>query len=217
MLTDSGPDLAKLLVGSEGTLGVVTAATLRTMPLAGGTSVALLGFPTLDAAVRAGLDLRYFEPVACDLLDRRLLSVTRRVGDSFGQIPPAVGAVLLVTFEADTEREATERAWGVVETLRTSHLMRVLAEPTCSPEGKARVRGVREAAVAGLYSLSRGPRPVAFIEDVGVPADAAPRITSRACRTSSSDPRSPRRSSFTRSPVRFTRGRSSISTIPTTA
>jgi FAD/FMN-containing dehydrogenase/Fe-S oxidoreductase len=174
ILTESGPDLAKLLVGSEGTLGIVTAVTLRTVPLAGGTSIALLGFPTLDAAVRAGLDLRFFEPVACDLLDRRMLSVTRRVGDSFGQIPAAVGAALLVTFEADTEREATERAWGVVETLRTSHLMRVLAEPSCSPEGKALVLGVREAAVAGLFSLSRGPRPIAIIEDVGVPADSLP-------------------------------------------
>src|SRR5207248_4244612 len=135
VLTPDGPDLAKLLVGSEGTLGVVTAATLRTVPLPGGTCLTLLGFPTLDAAVRAGLDLRKFEPVGCDLLDRRLLSVTRRTGagEAVSQIPPAVGAALLLTIEGDTEREAGERAWGGVETLRESHLMRVLAEPTCSP------------------------------------------------------------------------------------
>jgi FAD/FMN-containing dehydrogenase/Fe-S oxidoreductase len=174
VLTETGPDLAKLLVGSEGTLGIVTAATLRTLPLAGGTCLTLLGFPTLDAAVRAGLDLRSAGPIACDLLDRRMLSVTRRASDTLAQIPPAVGAVLLVTFEGDTEREATERAWGVVETLRTSHLMRVLAEPTCSPVGRARVLAVREAAVAGLFSLAGGSRPLAFIEDVGVPADSLP-------------------------------------------
>ena len=142
------------------------------MPLPGGTAVALLGFPTLDAAIRAGLDLRAHEPVACDLLDRRLLSVTRGKGES--QIPPAVGAALLVTFEADTEREATERAWGVVEALRSRHLMRILADPVGSPEGVARVRAVRAAAVAGLQNLARGPRPLAFIEDVGVPPDALP-------------------------------------------
>lgn len=174
VMTETGPDLAKLLVGSEGTLGIVTAATLRTVPLAGGTCLTLLGFPTLDAAVRAGLELRDAGPVACDLLDRRMLSVTRRAGESLASIPPAVGAVLIVTFEGDTEREATERAWGVVETLRTSHPTRVLAEPTCSPEGRARVLGVREAAVAGLFSLAAGSRPLALIEDVGVPADSLP-------------------------------------------
>jgi FAD/FMN-containing dehydrogenase/Fe-S oxidoreductase len=175
VLTPDGPDLAKLLVGSEGTLAVVTAATLRTVPLPGGVCLALLGFPTLDAAVRAGLDLRTSAVTACDLLDRRLLSATRRAGgEGYGAIPPAVGAALVVTVEGDTEREATEAGWGVVERLRRSHLLKVLADPTCTPEGTARVRGVRAAAVAGLYGLGRGPRPAAFVEDVGVPADALP-------------------------------------------
>ncbi len=179
-LTPDGPNLAKLLVGSEGTLGIVTSATLRTLPLPGGTSLSLLGFPTVEAAIRAGLDLRNFDPAACDLLDRRLLSGTRRPGsgDGVSAIPPAVGAALVLTIEGDTEREATERAWGIVETLRESHLLLVLADPTCSPEGMARVRGVREAAVAGLYGLSRGSRPLAFVEDVGVPAESVAEFVS---------------------------------------
>ncbi len=170
--TPKGPDLAKLLVGSEGTLAVVTSATLRTIPLPGGTALALVGFPTLDAAVRGGLDLRQFDPVSCDLLDRRLLSVSRRTGsDGIGSIPPSVGAALLITFEGDTEREATEHATNAIETLRRTHLMRLLAEPSCQPDRVARVRGVREAAVAGLYGLTRGSRPLAFVEDIGVPPE----------------------------------------------
>ncbi|HVL15203.1 MAG TPA: FAD-binding and (Fe-S)-binding domain-containing protein, partial [Gemmata sp.] len=181
VLTPDGPDLARLLAGSEGTLAVVTRATLRTVPLPGGTCLTMLGFPTLDAAVRAGQDLARFAPVACDLLDRRLLSVSRRAGcgDGIGTIPAAVGAALLVTFEADTEREATERAWGMIEDLRRRHLTRVLAEPVATPEGLARVRGVREAAVRGLYGISAGSRPLAFVEDVGVPADALPEFLAR--------------------------------------
>jgi Fe-S oxidoreductase len=84
----------------------------------------------------------------------------------------------MVSFEGNTEREATERAWGMVETLRQSHLLLNLAEPTHSPEGIARVRGIRQAVVAGLYALGRGPRPVAFIEDVGVPVEALPEFLS---------------------------------------
>src|SRR5207248_4807219 len=109
VLSATGVDLAKLLVGSEGTLAVITEATLRTIPLAGGTCVTILGFPTLDAAVRAGLALRQFAPAGCDLLDRRLLSVMRRPanGEGNGQIPSSVGAALVVTVEGNTEREAT--------------------------------------------------------------------------------------------------------------
>ena len=170
--TADGADIAKLLVGSEGTLAITTELLLRTVPLAGGTCLTLLGFPTLDAAVRAGLALRQHGPVACDLLDRRLLSVTRNVG------LPTVGAALVVVFEANTEREAKERAWGAVEALRREHILRVLAEPTCEPDGSAHIRSVREAAVSGLYS-SGGQRPVAFIEDLGVPADALPDFLTR--------------------------------------
>lgn len=176
VLTTEGADLTKLVVGSEGTLGIITAVRLKTIPLPGGTCLTLLGFPTLDAAVRASQDLLKFDPVGCDLLDRRLLSLTRRSsnGDGVGQIPPSVGACLVIAFEGDSQREAGERATRLVETLRQTHLVRILAEPTCSPEGIARVQGFREAAVAGLHALSQGPRPVAFIEDVGVPVPALP-------------------------------------------
>ncbi|HJZ57201.1 MAG TPA: FAD-linked oxidase C-terminal domain-containing protein, partial [Gemmataceae bacterium] len=178
VLTERGPDLARLLVGSEGTLGFITRATLRTVPLPGGTCVALLGFPTLDAAVRAGLDLRRLGPVTGDLLDRRLLSLSRQAGAG-SPFPPSVGAALLIAFEGDTEREARERTWGAVEALRGSHVLLVLAEPTADPDGIARVRGIREAAVAGLYALGKGPRPLAFIEDVGVPAESLPEFLTR--------------------------------------
>jgi FAD/FMN-containing dehydrogenase/Fe-S oxidoreductase len=173
VLTSAGVDLAKLLVGSEGTLAIITEATLRTIPLAGGTCLTLLGFPTLDAAVRVGLALRRHGPVACDLLDRRLLAVTRNAG------LPTIGAALCVVFEADTEREARERAWGAVESLRREHVLRVLAEPTCDPEGVAQIKGVRLSAVSGLYD-SDTKRPVAFIEDIGVPADSLPDFLTRA-------------------------------------
>ncbi|QEG25327.1 Anaerobic glycerol-3-phosphate dehydrogenase subunit C [Gemmata obscuriglobus] len=172
VLGGADPDLTKLLVGSEGTLAIVTEATLRTVPVAGGTCLSLIGFPTLDAAVRAGLALRQYSPVLCDLLERRLLALTRGYGI------PTVGAALLVGFEADSERRATERAWGAVESLQREHILRVLAEPTCTPEGVAHIRNIRDAAVSGLHSQN-GPRPVACIEDVGVPAEALPEFLTR--------------------------------------
>ncbi len=180
-LTDAGPDLVRLLVGSEGTLGFVTRATLRTIPLAGGRAVCLLGFATVDAALKAGIELRTASPVGCDLLDRRLLSVGRagRGADGAGLVPPSVGAALVVYFEADTEAAAVEDARRAVNAVRANHRVGVLAEPTAHPDGVRRVQAVREAAVSGLYALGRGPRPVAGVEDVAVPPEALPEFVAQ--------------------------------------
>ncbi len=173
VLADGRLDLPRLLAGSEGTLAVVTEVTLRTVPLPGGRALTLLGFASLDAAARAALDLRSAGPVSCDLLDQRLLSLTR-ASDHGGLIPTGIGAALVVAFEADTEREAVALGDAAVERLRDGHRLAALADPTCDPAGVARIQAVRASAVNGLYGLGHGPRPVAFIEDVGVPPDALP-------------------------------------------
>lgn len=177
VLTADGLDLAKLLTGSEGTLGFVTAVTLKTVAVPGGTCVAVVGFPTLDAAIRAGGDLRIADGiVACDLLDSRQLAVSRaiRTGpaeDGVVAVPVGVGAALILTFEADTERAAAGLAHAGVNRLRAGHVHRVLSDPACDPAAAARVRRFRDAAVSGLYAVGPGARPVAGVEDVGVPPE----------------------------------------------
>lgn len=177
VLTTDGLDLPRLLTGSEGTLGIVTEATLRTVPIPGGTCLAVVGFPALDAAVRAGVDLRIVEGiVACDLLDSRQLAVSRAgsgqgSGDGSIPLPPGVAAALILTFEAETERQAESLARSGLHRLRSGHVHRVLAEPSCEPGAVTRIRRFRESAVAGLYAVGPGARPVSCVEDVGVPAE----------------------------------------------
>ena len=57
MLVDGQLDLAKLLVGSEGTLALITEATLTVDPLPAHRGCVLLLFDSLDKAAHAALEI----------------------------------------------------------------------------------------------------------------------------------------------------------------
>jgi FAD/FMN-containing dehydrogenase len=117
-------DLARLLVGSEGTLAFFTEATLRTIPLPGGRSLVLLGFDSLEFAVRAVGEALPSGPSACELIDRRLLTLARtRNTDVKALLPAEAEAVLLVEYQAETQTEAQDSASRLADLLhRTSRL-----------------------------------------------------------------------------------------------
>ncbi len=175
-----GLDLAKLLVGSEGTLALFSEAVLRTIPLPGGRSAVLFGFDTLDAALRGAAHARLLLPTACELLDRRLLMLARGYSAELVKaIPPSAEAILLVEFERDSWEEARQAGLESIDLLQRLHHLATLAMPAFDEDSIARLWEIRNAVLPALYSLSRGPRPLAFVEDIGVPPDDLPEFLSR--------------------------------------
>ena len=67
----AGYDLTRLMVGSEGTLGVITEVTLRLYPLPEAVSAAVCSFPSIEAAVRTTIaTIQLGVPIArCELID----------------------------------------------------------------------------------------------------------------------------------------------------
>lgn len=163
-------DVPRMLVGSEGTLAFFTEATLRTKPLLDGRAVVLLCCGSLEAALRA---VQLAEPLrfsACDLLDRRLLSLTRSAShDAESLVPNDAEALLLIEFEADTPAEAHLLARTLVELVHTRERLTLRVQMAHDPAGAAELWRMRESALPGLYGLGRGARPVAYVEDIGVP------------------------------------------------
>ena len=78
--SSAGYDLTRLMVGSEGTLGVVCEITLRVYPQPEAMSAATCTFPSIDAAVRTTIEIiQTGVPIArCELLDRYAVQAVNR-------------------------------------------------------------------------------------------------------------------------------------------
>ena len=78
--SSAGYDLTRLMVGSEGTLGVMTEVTLRLFPLPEAVSAAICHFPSIDAAVQTTIQtIQMGVPIArCELLDANAIRAVNK-------------------------------------------------------------------------------------------------------------------------------------------
>jgi len=110
-LDPDGPDLLGVVVGSEGTLGIVTRITLRLVRAPEAVRTLLAGFATTDAAGAAvsGIVAAGILPAAIEMMDRLTIEAAE-LAVSPGY-PAGAGAVLLVEFDgvaAQVEEDAAE-------------------------------------------------------------------------------------------------------------
>jgi Fe-S oxidoreductase len=167
-------DLAKLVTGSEGTLVAVTEATVKLIELPKARQFAVGHFGSVDEAVAATGDALALQPAAVEMIDATILELSRSKHE-YAQMAATIqgdpGALLFVTFFADTSQEAgerldeLERAWG--EHGHGYHFLR--AETAAEQDALTKVR---KAGLGLLMAASKGAkRPAAFVEDTAVAPD----------------------------------------------
>lgn len=168
-------DLARMLVGSEGTLALITEATVRTDPLPRVQGVALLFCDRLDAAARAALEAARMGMSACDLLDRRLLSIAREMDARYGRLVPAdVEAIVLVEQQGDDARQVRDDLRRVIDRVQVVQRWAFDARLAMERDEVDFYWRLATQVVSRLYSL-RGPtRPLPFVEDLAVPPEELP-------------------------------------------
>ncbi len=176
-------DLPRLLVGSEGTLGIFTAATLSTLPIPEHRSAALVLFRDLELALEAVQKICELEPSACDLLDRRLLSLARDSHPRFaGLIPPNTEAGVLIEQTGMIERQASNWLQGTLNLVREVDPSALIAAEAHTFDEVEALWSLPYHVVPMLNQLRGESRPIPIVEDIAVPPQALREFLVRAQR-----------------------------------
>ncbi|PSP71327.1 FAD-binding oxidoreductase [Halobacteriales archaeon QH_9_66_26] len=191
---DGTVNLARLLCGSEGTLAIVTAATVSLEPIPETKAVALLSYDSLGDAMEDVAPILEHDPAAVEVMDDVLLDLARdtsEFADVVGMLPDGTDSVLLVEFYADSDDNGRRQVADLIAD-RVSE-----GDPQAEPsDGAAERTDDRRYAVAALeahdadtraqfWKLRKSGLPIllsrtsdekhiSFIEDCAVPAEHLP-------------------------------------------
>jgi glycolate oxidase len=167
-----GLDLTGLIVGSEGTLGVVTQATVRLLPLPEAVRTTLAMFESVEAASEAVSHLiaRGIVPSALEMMDRLAISAIEAAFHA--GYPPEAGAVLLV--EVDGLLEQVEAQAEIVDAVcRAAGALEIRL--AASADARARLWAARKGAASAMGRIA----PNYYLHDAVVPRTSLPRVLAR--------------------------------------
>jgi len=170
----AGYDLTALLVGSEGTLAVVTEVTLKLLPRPRHVATALVVFRSVEDAARAVSRVlaQGVIPRCLELVDDVSLEAIARTAP--GRFPPGAGAMLLVETDGNDEEQV------FAEMVRVAELCGAEAQgEVVVAQGEAQRREIWELRKYLSVNL-RKVHPLKLSEDIVVPRSAIPEMVARA-------------------------------------
>ncbi len=157
--------VAQLLVGSVGTLGVITEITLRAEPYEAGRSMTLLYFRHLDQAGDAVLRLKELDVAAIELIGHQAIAIVRQRSPGLA-VPEGEAHMLIVEYEGPRRDEQMARVEQVVREQGYD-----LAWPPVAQDGaeeQTAIWKVRKSILPTLLGYSREIKALSLVNDVGV-------------------------------------------------
>jgi glycolate oxidase len=157
-----GLDLKGAIVGSEGTLGIVTRALVRLLPIDPDVRTLLMGFPTVEDSARTVSDIiaAGLVPAALEMMDQRMVEVVENW--LHAGLPTDAAALLLAEVVGETEGVQSQ-ALLIAEIARRNNVMGVEIAET--EEHRALLWKGRKSAFGAIAQLA----PDYYLHDAVVP------------------------------------------------
>ena len=175
-------NLARLLVGSEGTLAFSQAITLKLAPIKPRKVIGICQFPSFRRAMQATPALVSLHPEAVELVDRTMITLGRAIPLYRPTIERMLigepESLLLVEFHGQDDASLARKLDLLAEALADLGLPGALMRAT-DPAFQAEIASVREAGLNIMMSMKGDAKPVSFIEDAAVDLDDLDDYTGR--------------------------------------
>ncbi|HEY3519389.1 MAG TPA: FAD-linked oxidase C-terminal domain-containing protein [Gammaproteobacteria bacterium] len=185
-LASSGAfNVAQLLVGSEGTLGLFRKVKLKLSPLPVHKALGVVHFPTFYQAMELTRHIVSLEPAAVELVDRTMIELSREIAAFRATMDRTIlgtpEAILLVEFAGEERAPQLEKLAALSELMGDLGLPgSVVAIPDAAWQRD--VWEVRKAGLNIMMSMKGDGKPVSFIEDCAVPLEHLAEYTDRLTR-----------------------------------
>lgn len=172
-LLDNNFNPAKLLAGSEGTLGLATEFTLNLIEIPKHTALAILHFDSIVKAMESVPLILETNPSAIELVDKYLIDLTKS-HPAYSKILTFIEgdpkAVLIIEFDGNNKSLVEKKAKQLGLHLKSKKISTSISY-ALSPESQSNVWEVRRAGLGLLMSRRSEFKPIPCIEDVSVPVD----------------------------------------------
>ena len=179
---DGRDNLARLLVGSEGTLAVSETLLLKLSPIKRRKVVGICQFLTFRAAMEATKHIVTLDPEAVELVDRTMIDLGRSIAIYRETIDRMLigepEALLLVEFHGDDDAWLTGRLAALEELMGDIGHPRAVVQ-VVDAGLQAEIAEVREAGLNIMMSMKSADKPISFIEDCAVDLEDLPDYTER--------------------------------------
>jgi Fe-S oxidoreductase len=160
--------LAQLFVGSEGTLGVFSEATISLVPKPRATLTALIHFKRLEDVGDAVPRLLALSPSALEVMDANTLDL---IGRATHGIPASAAATLLAELDADSGAVDLKEAAERMATICGDYPLASEIVVAYDADQREQLWKARKALYPTLYRFDPRKKPINFVDDVVVRAE----------------------------------------------